>query len=557
MKIRLKLIIKSIAPYGLIVLYKRVKPLYVQHRVVIAKQKERNRLYKDLISNTQPIPVNSSPEVVVSLTSYGRRVSAISHIAIASLLRQSKKPDKVVLWLAQGEKLSKSLIELKKLGLDIEFYADIKSYKKLIPALKKYPKSTIITADDDVVYPADWLEKLIAEHNKYPDFILANRAREIKVTEGGEAAPYAQWQIIKDNNTDSQNILPTGVGGVLYPHGALYKDVHDESLFTRLAPHGDDLWFWAMAELKGTKRRIVVNGFSDIIDHELDPVGLWNTVNSDTTIGNDIQFTNILDNYPKLGKKLGINNSKSDMTGLRVSPGKIKSIEQQILLLKHQFAYKHAVDIAKEMKAGSILDYGCGDGYGSDFMAEELKHVTVYGTDIDKNALIEASHRYKKRNLRFVDVDDLKKYDLVVSFQVIEHVEDVAAYLIYLKEHLTENGKIVIATPDRNHRLNEGQRPWNPFHLREYDKAGLQKDLKKVFRDFTVYQLTGDKNMLRIEYSRVAGNREDRMIYGGVSPKMSDKTYSLNDFRLSRRKTEDGLDLIAVIDTSVESRRQS
>lgn len=52
---------------------------------------------------------------------------------------------------------------------------DIRSYKKLIPILKKYPNKIIVTADDDVIYKKDWLERLYKDHLKYPNYILVHR----------------------------------------------------------------------------------------------------------------------------------------------------------------------------------------------------------------------------------------------------------------------------------------------------------------------------------------------------------------------------------------------
>jgi hypothetical protein len=80
------------------------------------------------------------------------------HKTIETLLNQSHKADKVILWLAEEEfpnkekGLPRELIQLIKSGLTISWCRDIKSYKKLIPALEKYPKSIIVTADDDLYY---------------------------------------------------------------------------------------------------------------------------------------------------------------------------------------------------------------------------------------------------------------------------------------------------------------------------------------------------------------------------------------------------------------------
>ena len=73
------------------------------------------------------------------------------------------------------------LLELKEKGLTIDWYHDIKSYKKLIPTLKKYPEDIIITVDDDAIYTPDLIKELYMEHTKNPQDIQCCRAHKIKI----------------------------------------------------------------------------------------------------------------------------------------------------------------------------------------------------------------------------------------------------------------------------------------------------------------------------------------------------------------------------------------
>jgi cyclopropane fatty-acyl-phospholipid synthase-like methyltransferase len=247
-------------------------------------------------------------------------------------------------------------------------------------------------------------------------------------------------------------------------------------------------------------------------------------------------------------KKVGLSSSEIGMTGLRFDPAKMQTPEEQVLFSKHQFAYNYARDIAKEMGAGSVLDYGCGDGYGADFLAEMLPGLKITATDIDKTALAGARIKYKRKNLQFVEMIDVKTYDLIVSYQVIEHVENVEEYLRDLRGMLKKDGKIIISTPDRVYRLTENQAPWNSFHLREYTREALEQDVQKVFPLGRVLRLTGEDNMLRIEYNRVAGNRADGAIYGGKLPKKTNRVYKPEDFYLTESDDKGSLDLFAVIE---------
>ncbi len=140
---------------------------------------------------------------------------------------------------------------------------EIRSYRKLIPALKDFPDAVIVTVDDDVHYHPNMLKSLLELHRKYPTHILAHRAKRMKL-----GKPYKSWSkyrwyhfLFKKYHPRLDNLF-TGVGGVLYPPGALKKDMLDERLFTKLAPTTDDIWFWAAAVANGTQIMPVPFGYN-------------------------------------------------------------------------------------------------------------------------------------------------------------------------------------------------------------------------------------------------------------------------------------------------------
>ena len=105
------------------------------------------------------------PCLVVSMTSYGRRVKATLPDAVRSMLVQSKRPDKIIVWLDETEFSVDNLPkQLKKLvdryGVVVRFCENIRSYKKLVPALHAFPDDVIVTIDDDWVYRRKTLEML-------------------------------------------------------------------------------------------------------------------------------------------------------------------------------------------------------------------------------------------------------------------------------------------------------------------------------------------------------------------------------------------------------------
>lgn len=305
--------IKAITPYGALVLYGQAKAWRNENRKNGLHNEDLNRIFEELIQGASKIDEQKNPRTIVSLTTYGHRIAQMAPIAIASIFNQTSLPDKVILWLGNDEKPSEPLKRLAKLGLDIRYTDDTKSYKKLIPTIKEYPESCVVTADDDVIYPKDWFERMITLHQKQPKAIIFNRGRKILV-KNGNIQSYSDWPLV-DNTKFGRNAMPTGIGGVLYPPHSLSDSVFNEKLFTRLAPHADDLWFWAMSELVDTERLLVEGGFSDTLPFELDNdneqrLSVLNTTDGNLG-GNDAQLLNILEQFPELYKKLDVEKNQN------------------------------------------------------------------------------------------------------------------------------------------------------------------------------------------------------------------------------------------------------
>ena len=203
---------------------------------------------------------NENIDLIVSLTSFPGRIKQI-HLCVKTLLRQSFKPDAVILWLAEEQfpkkenDLPKKLLKLRKNGLTIKWCNDIRSYKKLIPTMKEYPNATIVTTDDDVYYKKDWLEGLVEAHKQHPQDVCCYRAAKIRF----ENDEFVREEIAPGVHYDCVTYLhqQTGVGGVLYPSGSLHEDVLKEEVFMEIAKTNDDLWFWLMGVLNGTKVRMI------------------------------------------------------------------------------------------------------------------------------------------------------------------------------------------------------------------------------------------------------------------------------------------------------------
>lgn len=239
-------------------------------------------------------------EIVVSLTTYGRRLYDVCY-TIESLMQQTCPPNRIVLWLdslTMSKPLPVALQKQMNRGLEVLATHDIRSYKKLIPALQKFPEATIITVDDDVVYDFDIIERLIKAHCDNPDAIQACRVHTMKFDENGNLLPYSQWDWTTAS-TVKRHFL-TGVGGVLYPPHSLGEEVLNEKVFRSICPTADDVWFTAMAKLNGTPIMKVdtrsPKGEDYVSNYEVQDMGLCR-INTGRFGKNDEQIQAVFSRY--------------------------------------------------------------------------------------------------------------------------------------------------------------------------------------------------------------------------------------------------------------------
>lgn len=243
-------------------------------------------------------------KVIVSLTSYGRRVNSVLPFTIISLLKQSYKPDKIILWLDKdhwnNKNLPISLLKLKKYGLEVCFCNDIKSYKKLIPTLIDYPDDIIITVDDDFYYKKDMVKYLVEAYRQDPSHIYTHRAHKIILSEAGQLKPYNDW-IMEISGCIGRSVFSTGCAGCLYKRSLLYSDVCKENLFMKLAPKADDVWFYFMEVLQQTQ--CVVLPYKGNMFIPLDTLYQYFHTNSNLSASNckesqnDVQIRNVMAHY--------------------------------------------------------------------------------------------------------------------------------------------------------------------------------------------------------------------------------------------------------------------
>ena len=193
--------------------------------------------------------------IIVSFTSFPTRINRV-WLVVETMLRQTIKPDMIILWLSKDqfpsiESIPKKLLQQGNRGLDIRLVdEDLRSHKKYYYTLMEYPNDIMITIDDDIFYPDFVIEKLINYHKLFPNYICCNRALLINY-EKDKLLPYMNWENLKNDNK-CNNLFFTSGGSTLFPPNSLYQDVVNKDIFIKYCFKADDVWLNVMTYLNET-----------------------------------------------------------------------------------------------------------------------------------------------------------------------------------------------------------------------------------------------------------------------------------------------------------------
>ena len=184
----------------------------------------------------------------------------------------------------------------------------------------------------------------------------------------------------------------------------------------------------------------------------------------------------------------------------------LQSRESYLIYLMHVATYNFSI---KYISGKDVLDMGCGTGYGTALIAD--KCASICGVDISDEAVTYATDKYRADNLSYKTIRKVEdaplpfsdgSFDVVLSFQVIEHILDPATYLEEICRVLKPGGIFIVATPDRDTRLFPHQRPWNKFHVHEYSGKELGGLVAGYFSDVQLLNMSGTKAVLDMELMR-------------------------------------------------------
>jgi ubiquinone/menaquinone biosynthesis C-methylase UbiE len=165
----------------------------------------------------------------------------------------------------------------------------------------------------------------------------------------------------------------------------------------------------------------------------------------------------------------------------RIVPGAAEPGVDAVHLKRYEFAAPLVADLR-------VLDASCGVGYGTARLA--AKAASVIGVDVSTEAIEYARSHYGAPNLSFavMDVGALEfgdaSFDVVTSFETIEHVDDAERMLTEFARVLVENGVLVVSTPQVQRTTTS---PTNPYHHVEYSRADFELLLRRHFQTVDLY----------------------------------------------------------------------
>ncbi|PHR09454.1 MAG: hypothetical protein COB29_04440 [Sulfitobacter sp.] len=217
--------------------------------------------------------------VTISLTTTRDRLYLL-RFTLISLMEQSFKADKIVVWLSRdaylrdrglGDFNIQSWAESRlpygyANNIEFRYCENIGPYRKLIPMLKTCSfDDVIVTADDDIVYKKNWLKSLIEKFDESEGCVVACRVRRVSYNFLGFVKSYSFWPIVHNKSfLDEDFAITFGAGAVVSPAFFSRSDVNDDS-FLNLCPTADDLWYTALLKNNNVGVEVVPETIDSLI----------------------------------------------------------------------------------------------------------------------------------------------------------------------------------------------------------------------------------------------------------------------------------------------------
>lgn len=213
-------------------------------------------------------------QIIISISSERENFKDLPK-TIYSILNQSLKPDRLILWLDSEYEdklnLPYEITQFVKNGLEIRFVDNMKLYSKTMYALKEFQEAVIVTAVENQYYPKNWLETFYLSYIANPEDILAMHA----------------LQVLRQDNIlrlEKNSVLGSSYAnifceryGILYPPKCFSTELFRKDIYLKYSQYSQEAWLWVMAlisnrkirVLKSSKRFTVNNQTVSIIEESL------------------------------------------------------------------------------------------------------------------------------------------------------------------------------------------------------------------------------------------------------------------------------------------------
>lgn len=246
-----------------------------KHKKYLQQVRKKDEQFKlDIAAKIEKLPFNmlkrnnDESDIVVSLTTHGKRLAESAPYGIYSLFTQTVLPNRIVISINKDDwnedNLPPLIKRLMQSGLEVIFCRDVRSHTKFLPALERFPNNPIITVDDDMCYDEHMVEELVTAYNKSDRKTIFCRQGTFPKKRNSKYMSYMQWEdsinfTDECQNKFTQNVSPYGVYGVIYPPCIFDNEIFNSDVFLKLAPHTDDIWFWLMEIRRNIKAQVVMN----------------------------------------------------------------------------------------------------------------------------------------------------------------------------------------------------------------------------------------------------------------------------------------------------------
>lgn len=203
--------------------------------------------------------------------------------------------------------------------------------------------------------------------------------------------------------------------------------------------------------------------------------------------------------------------------------------EHYLLFRSQEYDYR---DLADRVAEKRVLDWGCNNGYGAAILA---KSAAVTGVDVSELLVQEARRRFSDLPFHVIDGQRTPfpsgSFDVIVLFQVLEHLPEPVVVLEEIKRLLSPGGTLVVTTPNATARLDGGA-PWNPFHVTEYSASSGLQLLGAVFEVDKVEGLRAVPSVEEIEHARWRKRRLARKVELSIRPLIDEirRAHSTDDY---------------------------